>query len=176
VLIRAATFDLLRCVAFAGIVASATVMLRRFLRASPIRRAALPEARIGERRFASFIARMAPIAVMLVSLAGLAASARMCYRTLLVTDRGGAVHIERDVSIGEVSPEHDLDGDVWVVNRSARPLRCIHQSFGSWAYSPNWFVIPAGEARTVPRIPQNIGPDDEPREWEGDSLWLTWER
>jgi hypothetical protein len=173
---RAATFDLLRCVAFAGIVAGATVLLRRLLKATPIRRAALPEARLGERGIRTFIALIAPVVLVIGSLAALATSTRIAHRALVITDRGGAMHVDQEVTLGEPSSTHALDGDVWVINRSARRVRCVHQPFGSWAYSPGAFVIPAGEAGTLPRIPENIGPNDEPREWDGSSLWLTWER
>ncbi|HEX4453236.1 MAG TPA: hypothetical protein VH143_20335 [Kofleriaceae bacterium] len=175
-LIRAATFDLLRCMAFAGVVAGATVLLRRLLRARPSRRAELPEARIGDHRTGGFIARIAPVVIVLGSLAALAASTRIAHRALVITERGGAMRVAHDVSLGDIASTRDLDGDVWVINRSSRALRCIHEPFGSWAYSPEAFVIPPGEAGTLPRIPQNIGPDDQPREWEGESLWLTWER
>jgi hypothetical protein len=176
VLIRAATFDLLRCVAFAGIVAGATVLLRRFLKATPIRRAPLPEARVGVRGTRSFIARTAPVVLVIGSLAALATSTRIAHRALLITDRGGAMHVEHDVLLGTVASSHDFDGDVWVINRASRALRCVHEPFGSWAYSPAAFLIPAGEAGTLPRVPENIGPDHEPRDWDGESLWLTWER
>jgi hypothetical protein len=176
VLIRAATFDLLRCIAFAGIVAGATVLLRRLLKATPTRRAALPEARIGDRGTRSFIARIAPVVLVIGSLAALAASTRIAHRALVITERGGAMHVEHDVLLGTIASTRDFHGDIWAINRTSRALRCVHQPFGSWAYSPAAFVIPAGEAGTLPRIPENIGPDAEPREWEGDSLWLTWER
>jgi hypothetical protein len=176
VLIRAATFDLLRCAAFVGIVAGATVLLRRLLRARPIRRAALPEARIGDRRTSGFIARIAPVVIVLGSLAALAASTHIGHRALVITERGGAMHVDHDVLLGDIASTRDIDGDVWVINRSSRALRCFHEPYGSWAYSPEAFVIPPGEVGTLPRIPQNIGPTNEPRDWDGDSLWLTWER
>jgi hypothetical protein len=175
-LIRSATFDVLRCVAFAAIVAGTTVMIRRLVRAVPIRRAAVPEARIGERRVASFIARIAPVAVILVALAALLTSTKLAHHALIVTDRAGVLHVEHEISLGQVAPTRDIDGDVWVINRSSRALQCVHMPFGDWAYSREAFVIAAGEAATLPRIPQNIGPDDVPREWESSSLWLTWER
>jgi hypothetical protein len=163
-------------VAFAGIVAGATVLLRRLLKATPVRRAPLPEARLGERGIRTFITRIAPVVLVIGSLAALAASTRIARRALVITDRGGAMHVDHDVSLGEPASTRSLDGDVWVINRSSRALRCIHEPFGSWAYSPEAFVIPAGEAGTLPRIPQHFGPSDEPRYWDGDSLWLTWER
>ncbi|HEY1548330.1 MAG TPA: hypothetical protein VGG28_10935 [Kofleriaceae bacterium] len=175
-LIRATTFDLLRCVAFTGIVAGATVLLRRLLKATPVRRAPLPEARIGDRGTRGFIARIAPVVVVLGSLAALGASTRIAHRALMITERGSAMHVEHDVLLGTISSAHDFDGDIWVINHSSRAVRCIHEPFGSWAYSPAAFVIPAGESGTLPRVPQNIGPDDQPHQWDVESLWLTWER
>ena len=176
-LLRLGAFDALRCLAFVGIVVGIGLIVRRIVRGKPTMRAALPAARIGDRRLAAFVQRALPFAILLAGFAALGALNRMGHRVLLVTERAGTLHAERLELVG-AAPDNDLDdGDVWIVNHTARPIACKHLPFDKLLWgSPmanDASVIAPGQGLAVERMPQFIGPDHEPPEMDGETLWLT---
>jgi len=178
-LIRSAVYDVLRCLAFLGIVAGIGMIVQRIAHGRPTVRAALPLARIGTRRgFAAFARRALPFALVLAGLASLGALNRMGHRVLVVTERAGMLHAERLELVG-AAPDKDLDdGDVWIVNHAARAIACKHLPFNKvlWG-SPmesDAFVIEPGHGLAVEHMPQFVGPEHEPPRMTGDTLWLTW--
>jgi hypothetical protein len=180
-LLRLAAFDVLRCLAFLGIVAGLAMIVQRLTRGRPTLRAALPRARIGGGRgSAAFARRALPFALVLAGLASLGALNRMSHRVLMVTERAGMLHAERLELVGTAPDKNLDDGDVWIVNRAPRAIACKHLPFDKLLWgSPmanDAFVIEPGQALAVDRMPQFIGPSQEPAEMDGETLWLTWAR
>jgi hypothetical protein len=177
VLIRAASFDVLRCVAFAVAVLGVVLAVARWLRHRPGMRAALPVARIGERRFAPFVARVAPVAIAVAGLASLAAANRFAHHALVLTDRGGTVHAEPLVLLGGVPDPEFTDEDVWIINRASRDVECRSQARDySRIGVGNRIVIERGRSVAVPFMPRYVGPEHEPIALGAGELWLTWAR
>jgi len=175
VLIRSATFDVLRCVAFGCIVVGIVWAVRRFMRARPTVRAELPQARTGDLALSglrAFAVRIAPVALALAGLMSLAAASRLGHRALVLTERGGTVHAESFEFLGAAK---DLDpGDIWVVNHTTRAVSCNHMLFGTYHVQRTMgTVIAPGEGLAVLQTPELIG-DGEPSEVDPNTLWLTW--
>ena len=180
-LLRSAAYDVLRCLAFLGIVVGIGMIVQRIANSRPTVRAALPRARIGGGRgFVAFARRALPLALVLGGLASLGGLNRMGHRVLVVTERAGMLHAERLELVG-VAPDKDLlDGDVWIVNQATRAIACKHLPFDKLLWgspmSNDAFVIEPGQGLAVERMPQFIGPEHEPAEMDGETLWLTWAR
>ncbi|HEY3801661.1 MAG TPA: hypothetical protein VGL61_03605 [Kofleriaceae bacterium] len=180
-LICSATYDVLRCAAFALIVLGVFLMLRRFVRMRPTRRAELPLARTGDQggviALRAFAMRVAPVVLAIAGVAALATTNRFGHRALVLTDRAGAVHAEHYEFIGTAK---DLDpGDVWIVNRTSRPVACNHMPLGDFIHrklAPEGWTIEPGQALAVMFMPTYFGPDQEPPVMDGGTLWVTWAR
>jgi hypothetical protein len=177
VLIRSATFDVLRCAAFALVVIGVFAILRRFVRARPTKRAVLPLARTGDQPLRAFVMRVAPVALAIAGVAALATASRFGHRALVLTDRAGTVHVEHYELVGTAK---DLDpGDVWLVNRTSRPIACNHMPLGDFIHRklvPEGWTIEPGQSLAVMFMPTYFGPDQEPMVMDGGTLWLTWAR
>lgn len=185
VLIRAATFDLFRCIAFACVLLGIGWSVRRRSRGRPTVRAELPVARTGDPalvRLRAFCARVAPVVLSLAGVAALAAASQRGHRALVLTERNGTLHAEPFELVGTAK---DLDaGDVWVVNRTTHVVSCNH--FGDVSGGVLWVwlrrevpvaVIAPGEGVAVRKTPVVLGPDEEiPAEVDDDRLWLRWTR
>ncbi len=177
-LIRSATFDVLRCVAFGCIVIGIVWGARRFTRGRPTVRAELPLARTGDPVFGglrAFAVRIAPVALALAGLASLAAASRLGHRAMVLTERDGILHAEPFEFLGSAK---DLDhGDVWVVNHTSRTVSCNHMVFGVYQVQHTMgTVIAPGEGLAVLQAPEIVGRHYTPRELDANKLWLTWER